>query len=136
MRDIKFRAWDKNADRMVYEPYYFDVYHYSDENRGNQQTYRYYEDWRDLEDGRGYECELMQFTGLKDKNGKDIWEDDIIKWAFVNTGELGGDDVYYTEIVEWNECGFFLDGGAPLTVAMDDCEVIGNVHQHKHLLGL
>jgi hypothetical protein len=41
MRDIKFRAWDKNADRMVYEPYYFDVYHYSDENRGNQQTYRY-----------------------------------------------------------------------------------------------
>lgn len=77
---------------------------------------------------------FMQFTGLLDKNGKEIYEGDIIKWAFVNTGELDDDDVYYTEVVEWNDCGFFLEGGAPLTVAIDDCEVIGNIHQNPELL--
>lgn len=76
----------------------------------------------------------QQFTNLFDKNGKEVWEGDIIKWAFVNTGELDDDDKFYIEPVEWSDCGFFLDGGAPLTVAMDDCEVIGNIHESPELL--
>lgn len=72
-----------------------------------------------------------QFTGQVDRNEKPIYEGDVIKWHFVNTGE---DEPDYTDLVAWDECGFFLNGGAPLTVAIDYCEVIGNIHDNPDLL--
>lgn len=69
MREIKFRAWDTAYNFMRYPGY-------SDE-------------YISLLDGKSYEvnehgeCELpyklMQFTGLHDKNGKEIYENDILK---------------------------------------------------------
>lgn len=121
MREFKFRYYDPSIRAML--------------TPSCVGEYGFYADDRDLKMGRSLPFDrLMQYTGLKDKNGKEIYEGDIIKWAFVNTGELPGDDVYYVEVVEWSECGFFLDGGAPLTVAMDDCEVLGNVYEHPDLL--
>lgn len=131
MREIKFRAWDLRNDRMVQDPYVFNEItagHYVKEYGA---TYVFYETWQDVGDGIDRPCHIMQYTGLVDKNGKEIYESDVIRWRFVNTGE---DEEYYEEEVKWYECGFFLDGGAPLTVAMDDCEVIGNVHQNPEIL--
>ena len=66
MREIKFRAWIKNQNRM--------------------------NGWDGVDGTRTYFREmsldkdviLMQFTGLKDKNGKEIYEGDIMRFIFKN----------------------------------------------------
>lgn len=78
------------------------------------------------------EYELIQFTGLKDKNGKEIYEGDIVKW-FVN-------DVIRTGIVDYID-GY---GGFDMKNFKDDyhvcCdwlrgeyEVIGNIYENPEL---
>lgn len=65
-----------------------------------------------------------QYTGLKDKNGKMIFEGDIMKW---NDKEWGAK---YREVVEWD---YNL-----LSIRKNDwsqwCEIIGNIHDNPELL--
>ena len=66
-----------------------------------------------------------QFTGLTDKNGKKIFEGDILKW---DVAEWGGE---HCELVEWDY--------SLLSMRKNDwqhfCEVIGNIHDNPELLG-
>jgi uncharacterized phage protein (TIGR01671 family) len=144
-RDIMFRAWDKERGIMVDSPYFFDKYHFSDENRINKWEWRYYGDWRDLEDGRGRECELMQFTGCNDKTGKPIYEGDIVKRVII-TFDLekpdGEDEIRTEEIsyIEWRHSGFWVAAehfgweGESMW-HWGDIEVIGNIYENGDLLG-
>lgn len=108
MREIKFRAWDIIEKKFV--DYGFSV---------------------DFEDGSIYDdnqvtmndVELMQYTGLKDKNGKEIYEFDQLKgdWDVVNDICLG--------TVEFYGGAFRIkETGLPLAWADKDkdCEVVGN----------
>ena len=90
-----------------------------------------------------------QFTGLLDKNGKEIYEGDIITadcYPFFSDGKPN-----YVAVVEWNDCGFaaFLElhkdsdargisVGCPVMYFDSDnaaeFEIIGNIHDNPELL--
>jgi uncharacterized phage protein (TIGR01671 family) len=96
---------------------------------------------------------LMQYTGLKDKNGREIYEGDIVKWGH-NINTLGSDlGVCFdggfgegTDEVMINECGVwlgenksFFDTIPYLQDNIDEpiieFEVIGNIYENHELIG-
>ena len=100
MREIKFRGW--NTD---YAP---------------KPLMEYFE-WNDLHSiERMQDKQIMQFTGLTDKNGREIYEGDILK---------GG--VHKSWIVRWN--GLQSEWNINLVVP-EHYEVIGNIHENPELI--
>lgn len=132
-RKIKFRGWDREYEKMTY----FDDEDYEykpplvfrlDQVFKKDSNYDDYEDfeYNDITDS----VELMQFTGLHDKNGKEIYEGDIVKSFFVDTDEAGNEIYkYYIIEVKYDEvlCSYKIDKFMNL-------EVIGNIYENKELL--
>lgn len=75
---------------------------------------------------------LMQLTGLFDKNGKEIFEGDIVKMA----NDVYSDPTYY-EIVRHRGGAYRFESnqhGCVLWLRHTNCEVIGNVYENPELL--
>ena len=127
MREIKFRAWEIDSKKMrhVVKIWWWNgrPSHISALLRGAQTEQGDNEKIMIRE-----RFELMQFTGLKDKNGKEIYDGDIVKYD---------DDIWQ---IEWNNntaCfQLLLNDGIGLHPLFDNfhCEVIGNVYEHPNLL--
>jgi uncharacterized phage protein (TIGR01671 family) len=91
------------------------------------------------------DLEIMQYTGLKDKNGVEIYEGDVI---YIKQGQcVGHEQVYedYREIwkpitgpVIFDDGAFSFEGheagSLPLFAYIDDLEVIGNIYQNPELI--
>lgn len=109
MREFKFRLWDSKQEGMINCPRYSKGIGLVEINSCFKQA---------QEDG----FVIMQFTGLKDRNGKDIFEGDIIKtWSGL------------IKVVEFRkgEFGAWIMGES---LGLNDCEILGNLYQNPELL--
>ena len=115
-REIKFRAWDEERNIMLDKV---------NINHGEpvQAGYQFYTQPTSCKN-----LTAMQYTGLKDRNGKEIYEDDIVKFTRPTFG-------YCIATVRFELGQFMVDESTPvyLTGAMNG-EVIGNTHDNPELV--
>ena len=117
MKEIKFRAWIEDKDRCSGE-----------KNGDNWMEYRL----KDISEK--YEFPLMQYTGLKDKNGLEIYEGDIVKWDDTDaTGYIDYMDETTEYIVDEYKTGDERSKGHSLS-SLGEVEVIGNIYENKNLI--
>jgi len=126
MREIKFRAWDKKHKNM-FKIFSLDWFrHKSNAPKGFLETI----DWKWTED-----IVFLQYTGLKDKKGKEIYEGDIIKIYPVSNAFMPEERVEEVSFGETgNSCCMEIMGWSLWCDEAKRCEVIGNIYENKELL--
>lgn len=133
---IKFRAWDKVSETMHrVEGIRFGingarVISFVEMNRYNNNHTRWHTD-----------VELLQSTGLKDRNGVEIFEGDVIDKGYHNLSienrvgyvkfSQGGDSDGWAH---GNWLGWITNNNDSLLDVHEHCTVLGNKYEHPHLL--
>ena len=139
MREIKFRLYSTEEEEMFFNENIVNIDLVCNLARIENERFKGFFDFSE-----GEESILMQYTGLKDKNGKEIYEGDIVKY------KVKGSDKTYTTVMKFNEDhGAFLFGiyeGVKMPCgkktrmnkytrkSVGSVEVIGNIYENPGLL--
>lgn len=126
MRDIRFRAWDA-VDKVMYHDIQLGITF----DDGSKYTFDMF---LQSPPGDYHKWHIMQFTGLFDKNGKEVYEADHVQHL-----PTAFDGRSYEGIIIWHEghCRFALkcaDQSSQFLDSLNTYEIIGDIHEHKHLL--
>ena len=122
MREIKFRAWDNFFKQM----YYFDFENNIEVRSGHL--------WIVHEEGaissKSPSIKIMQYTELKDKNGTEIYEGDIVKVKDIYS------NIEYVGFVDFADASFIIKTSYMSAYRWMDYEVeiLGNVYENQELL--
>lgn len=119
-RELKFRAWDKYAKKMIAP------------HDGDFIKWHAMSNWKDC-------LEVMQYTGLKDKNGKEIYEGDICKSDHGTVGKIE----FHNGAFCWCNGGNYWcihetpNDGMPFDetiLQVEDVLIVGNIYENPELL--
>jgi hypothetical protein len=117
MREIKFRAWDKT-------------------NKWMERPFNLYE-CGCLNNEDGYSAEyfaLMQYTGLKDKQGKEIYEGDIREGRWYSC--TAPQEYRGVQVMKWNDLNACFEWDGHHIPEFIEVAVIGNIYENPELLGV
>jgi len=124
VREIKFRAWDNDRKKMFVDRKWVEYRHNSS---GEMEAVNY--------NRKGDEQKLiiLQYAGLKDMDGVEIYEGDVVEWVSRHKGAIKKKHI---DALKWDDEGAcFLLYPFIFEPYAADMKLIGNIHENPELLG-
>ena len=141
MREIKFRAWDRNEKVMAeVTSIHFSKSRYTMVKYRIKKNGKSIDEWSHIDQKGWGNVSLMKYTGFKNNNGVEIYEGYIVEWGHLNQWSREqphriAEVKFDPDIQFHSQVGVFNFGSfAYRDTTETDLEVIGNIYENKELL--
>ncbi len=142
MRTIKFRGWSEKHNKMFYVDFEELCSQYSVEGEANGTLNEHSvnvdcDEYKFVESMGYVGSVIMQFTGPKDKNGKEIYEDDIVKLNCGCIAQIRFDRAEFESFMTTEQIKKHVPHHKKDSIQYRwkfSCEVIGNIYENPELL--